>query len=276
MHKENLENLLGVSVKSVQSIGGGCVGDSYHAVDSNGINYFIKTYRKRGMVDSELFGLKVLSSIGVIKVPAVIASNEYLLILEYIESGKPQSSFYEIFGHQLAELHNNTNSSFGLSCNTYLGTYKQDNKATLSWCDFYVHQRLEPQFQQVLQKGLIHHKKVESLLKVVENTISDTTIRPSLIHGDLWSGNFMIGPNGEPVIFDPAISYSHWELELAMTKLFGGFSPQFYQAYHEIHKKTPGYNEREDMYILYHLLNHLNLFGNSYMHQVNHIINKYI
>lgn len=276
MHKCIIEKLLRVTIKSFQTAGGGCIGDSYAAEDTNGIKYFVKSYRKTGIVAAELVGLSELTKTGVIKVPTVIASSETVLVLEYIESSTPNRSFYENFGHELAEMHKTVNSSFGFTQNTYLGTYLQDNRRLASWSEFYIEQRLAPQFELALKKGTLKSKKVDSFLREAVSYISDGNIKPSLIHGDLWSGNFMVGSNGEPVIFDPAVSYSHWELELAMTKLFGGFKESFYHAYHEVNRKTEGYAIREDIYTLYHLLNHLNLFGTSYLSQVSHIIDKYI
>lgn len=276
MNKRELEELLSVEVDTIVPIGGGCIGSSARVSTIHNDTYFVKRYSKQGMIEPEVMGLKTLKTTNAIHVPSVIAYNANTLILEYIESVKTKASFFEDFGRQLAALHKNEVSNYGFEVNTYLGTYLQNNAWSSTWNGFFVNNRLVPQFDLAVQSGYLKCKKIEKFLYFVESLLQGVDPKPSLLHGDLWSGNFMVGSKGEPVLFDPAVSYGHWEFELAMTKLFGGFPPQFYSAYYEINEVTDGYKLREDVYTLYHLLNHLNLFGTSYLSQVSHIIDKYI
>jgi fructosamine-3-kinase len=167
------------------------------------------------------------------------------------------------------------NSRFGFSADNYIGQTRQKNTGTDSWIEFFRNSRLKVQME--LAAGYFDkddRQRCQNLLDNLDNYLVEPEF-PSLIHGDLWSGNVMPDQNGSPVLIDPAVYIGHYEADIAMTELFGGFSPEFYDAYHEIIPKESGYAERRDLYNLYHLLNHLNLFGRSYLTAVRRILKRY-
>ena len=262
-------------------VGGGSINNAYKVTTSKEI-FFIKTYE--GIKDFfavEVKGLELLRNARELVLPEVIGYGETeglnFLVLKFIESGVRQKHFWQSFGHKLAALHNHSNSQFGLGYNNYIGSLPQQNTYTSNWIDFFIHQRIVPQLQLAKTANLLSAQMLnqfESLFKKLDSLLPQ--LSPSLVHGDLWSGNFIVGSNGEPVLIDPAVYYGNREMELAYTRLFGGFDEEFYDAYREILTLTKDfYREREDIYNLYHLLVHLNLFGKGYMGSIEQIIKAY-
>lgn len=190
------------------------------------------------------------------------------------------TSSNHILGIELAKLHkNNRKNQNGWIRDNFIGATKQINTKMNSWIDFFRINRLEFQFRLAVKNGFFdsHIQKVFfNFLDKLDNYIIDCDdSKPSLLHGDLWNGNKIIGNDGKYWLIDPAVYYGHRETDIAMTKLFSGFSEDFYRSYNQTWELETGFNERVDIYNLYHLLNHLNLFGGSYYNSVISIINRY-
>ena len=250
-------------------VSGGCINNTLKLQTNQG-DYFLK-YKEN---EPELFvkeglGLKLLRS-GPIRIPQVIATGSFdgqdYLLLEFIEKAQPSSDFWMHFGSDLADQHRLTNDRFGLAFDNHIGRLPQRNTWSTSWSDFFIHHRLEPQLQMAETNRLLPEgvrARFELLNKSLPSLVPSEPA--SLLHGDLWSGNFMVGSDGQAVIFDPATYYGHRETELAFTKMFGGFDAEFYQAYQANWPLAPGFDERVMLHNLYPQLVHLNLFGTAYL-----------
>lgn len=230
---------------------------------------------------AEKKGLEAIAQTALVASPKVLGCEKLascsLLLLEYIEPKSPSSKDMEGFGHQLADLHSkSSHDGFGWESDNYIGSLHQSNKKHFDWSVFYVYERLAPQLRLARDKNLLSAVELpseENMLKRCQNTFPK--VNPSLLHGDLWSGNFLIAQNGAPVLIDPAAYFGHSEVDIAMTRLFGGFDPAFYNAYAEHFPPIGGENERRDIYQLYYLLVHLNLFGLSYKSSVIPLLKRY-
>lgn len=281
-----------VSVLSRIPLSGGDINDACRLSLSNGAAVFCKrnALRYAPMLEAEVAGLEALRHTGAIGVPEIIGygieatSDSAFLLLEYLESARRIPRYWEEFGHALAALHQadtaglvslDSNLRYGFSQDNFIGRTPQKNAPRSSWVSFFRDCRLRPQIE--LAAGYWDgkaRKQLDHLLDRLEDLLPEPAF-PSLLHGDLWGGNAMCGPDGKAWIFDPAVSVGHFEADLAMTELFGGFSPAFYLAYHEANPIDKGYRGRRDLYNLYHLLNHLNLFGPSYYSSVLRILRRY-
>jgi fructosamine-3-kinase len=181
------------------------------------------------------------------------------------------------FGHRLAELHQiSTCKAFGWETDNFIGSLPRSNKQNTDWSDFYVSERLLPQLKLAMDKNHLKKNEIPSegiLLQTCRNLFPETS--PSLLHGDLWSGNYLVSADRTPYLIDPATYFGHHEADIAMTRLFGGFGKAFYEAYSEHFPKVGGESERNDIYQLYYLLVHLNLFGGSYKASVKNILGRY-
>jgi len=260
-------------------------GDINHAfqVRTQGNSYFVKYNHAGcfpGMFRAEALGLKLLSKPGAPCVPEVIAygeSGKYSwLLLNYIAQGNYGINFWDDFGFALAQLHKNSQEKFGLEHDNYIGSLAQSNKYHTSWPEFFVKERLVKQFEMARNKGLIDSglmRSFENLLKAIPSIFPSEP--PALLHGDLWSGNFMCDAHGKPCIIDPAVYYGFREMDIAMSKLFGGFASRFYESYNEAFPMAPGWQQRLDICNLYPLLVHVNLFGGSYLGSVKAIAEKF-
>ena len=283
--KSRLEKILSEPIKSTSSVSGGCIADSRKLELDSGKVYFLKQLRgsSSGAFDAEERGLKELCKSGTVNVPEVVCKGPDFLLLQWIEAGYSRSSSsMEMLGRQFAELHRYRGNKFGFSEDNLLGDSPQSNKPSkeggLNWSVFYAENRLEFQTSLAVKNGYATPEMrnlMENLIKKVPDLISGTEEEPSLLHGDLWSGNYLIDERDIPWLIDPAVYYGHREADLAMTSLFGGFSNTFYSAYKSAYPMAPGYTEREPLYQLYHLLNHLNLFGTGYYGQVISILRRY-
>lgn len=280
--EENLAKELGndISIQKHLPVGGGCINSGGKIVTNKG-DFFVKYNDERlaGMFETEVKGLKILSKTNEIKAPEVISignsENITFLILEWIEPGRKKNNFWEDFGSRLANLHRHLSESYGLDFDNYIGSLPQYNKRYDSWIDFFVHQRIEKQLEMASAKYDISEisSDFQELTKRLHDIFPDEP--PSLLHGDLWSGNFLVNDSGYAAIIDPAVYYGHREIELAFTKLFGGFDNTFYNSYEESYPVKPNFGERIDIYNLYPLLVHANLFGTSYLNQVRNILKKF-
>ena len=267
---------------SEQAIGGGDINEAYKLTTPDKA-FFIKlnsASRFPGMFEKETRGLRLLQEPGVIRVPAVILheeeNDESFLILEYIKSSGKGPDFWENFGKSLAELHQNTADYCGLDHDNYIGSLHQYNNKHPDWISFFIEERLEPQLKLARDDGKIDDffsKMFDNLYKHLEKIFPK---EPSaLLHGDLWNGNFMIDDRGEACIIDPAVYYGHREMDLGMSKLFGGFSSEFYAAYDEAYPLEKDWKKRTDICNLYPLMVHVNLFGGGYAASVRNIIKRF-
>lgn len=228
------------------------------------------------MFAAEAKGLKLLSESSNFKIPKVIGAgkieNSSYLLLEYISSGQPNSNFSELFAQKLSSLHKTTQKEFGLDHDNYIGSLPQKNDCRDSASDFYITQRLEPQFKMASERGF-EFNNLKQFYKNVSEEIPNEP--PSLIHGDLWSGNYMVSEKEQPVLIDPAVAFAPREMDLAMMKLFGGFSDEIFNIYNSAFPLKSGWKERISLWQLYYLLVHLNLFGLGYLSRVKFTVNKY-
>ena len=246
-----------------------------HKVRGSDGYYFIKisSLKDLPLLISEKIGLETLAVAGVIKVPKVIFVGETstcsFLICEYFDLKKDNLFSGEILGKQLALLHQNSNEFFGFSEDNWIGLSPQKNHWHENWISFFKKYRLQPQLTWAFERGYRSRleEKAERLMEALPLFFDEYKPQPSLLHGDLWSGNWGTINNSTPVVFDPAIYYGDREADLAMTKLFGGFPQVFYDAYNYQWALDYGFKVRQNLYNLYHLLNHLTLFGEAYLSQ---------
>lgn len=277
-----LWEILGLSIEELTPVSGGDIADSY-LLDAGGERYFLKVLRRAEgfkMLRAEADGLAALGATGALRVPGVVrcapmAHGGGALLMEYIPSGKGSKRAYERLGHGLARIHQSTSTCFGWEQPNYIGSLAQNNSPEKEWAVFYARHRLMPQYRMAAAAGLFSQAEIPDpglMVSRISSLLPD--IAPSLLHGDLWGGNYLISESGEPCLIDPAVYYGHCEADLAMTLLFGGFPPEFYSAYFEVRPRVAGFDERVALYQLYYLLVHLNLFGHSYYPRVSQITNR--
>jgi protein-ribulosamine 3-kinase len=283
-----LESVFGqeLQIQSASPIGGGSINQTSILKLTNGELVFLKqnTHAPVDFFSIEANGLDLLSqAVKGPRVPKPLAYQDSkkpaFLILEYIEKSSPGFDFPTRFARSLAELHRVTNDSFGLNHHNYIGNTPQNNTQETDGITFFRDQRLSYQQKLAREAGKIPvstDKNLSKLCSRLESYLDISGEKPALLHGDLWSGNYFADQNQIPCIFDPAVYFGFRETDLAMTQLFGRLPQKFYEAYHEVFPLNPGYEDRKDLYNLYHLLNHLNLFGSSYLASVEQVIRRYI
>ncbi len=275
---------------SCQSVSGGCIAQATKIVFESGQICFLKTMQQSSSESLDIFqkeahGLEELAKAKAIYVPKVYLAEKDFLLLEWVENkpSRQTDSFWEIFGQQFSHLHRFQGESFGFFENNYLGSSRQENCASGSalknWCDFYHQHRLLFQIKLAEKNGYGKKELLSTfacLEKKLPEILSGSEEPPSLLHGDLWGGNYLVSEVGKPVLIDPAVYYGHREADLAMTHLFGGFGERFYQSYEESYPLSLGHEERLNIYKLYHILNHLNLFGMGYYSQALRLMKYYL
>ena len=204
-------------------------------------------------------------------------------MLEFIEQGPKPENFFREFGAVFAQMHRYTAAYYGFFEDNFIGSTPQYNMAEgterTNWAEFYTSKRLLPQINLAKQNGLLSsalNHKLEQLFVKIPEILKGSEEPPTLLHGDLWGGNFLCDKQGKVVLIDPAAYYGHREADLAMTKMFGGFSPEFYKSYQQHFPLAPRWEYRENLYLLYHQLNHLNLFGSSYLDGSFRLIDYYL
>ncbi len=270
-----------VSILKCSPVRGGCIHHATELKTGQG-SFFLKYNRIEELANfqAEARGLRLLESAGALKVPQVLlvsdSGSHAFILMEFILPGPHSDDFWTTFGHSLANLHWNTSSRYGLDHDNFIGRLSQSNTWHNNWISFFIEERMGAQLKLAKQKGLTSsnlHTAFEALFKRLPNLIPDEP--PSLLHGDLWSGNFLVGPKGEACIVDPAVYYGHREAELAFTRLFGGFEPQFYSSYMNAWPLKEGWEERVGLFNLYPLMVHLNLFGKGYLREIYDILSKF-
>lgn len=288
-----LHSLFGETVIIIkrERIAGGDINEAFGLVLSDGNRIFMKRNSKENLsfFTAEAAGLSAIAGTGAIGTPRILCSGTdqgdggyAFLLMEFIAGGRRGKNYWENFAGELAAMHRAgtdgfvPGGSYGFVKNNYIGAGEQINTVCDSFMDFFRECRLKPQFYRAGRyfddKDL---KRIARLLERLDDILIEPE-HPSLLHGDLWAGNVITGNDGRAWLIDPAVYVGHAEADLAMTELFGGFPSDFYHAYREASPLQPGYEERRDLYNLYHLMNHLNLFGRSYLLPVKGIISRYI
>lgn len=270
----------------VEQIGEPIAKGSHHGgiiISESGRKFFLKS----GSINSQAYrceanGLKELTKSGEIEIVEVAAVGDNYILTNYIEEGKREPNFFENFGRAFAKMHRTKAEKFGFYQDNFIGDNPQPNIATESestnWSEFFFNKRLLYQFRMAEENGYISKLTAEQFAALESNLpslLEGTEEEPSLLHGDLWSGNFISTPKGNAILIDPAVYYGHREADIAMTYLFGGFSNEFYNTYNAEYPLAEGWVRRVDLYKLYHLLNHLNLFGRGYLGRCEAIIGRY-
>ncbi|OOZ42275.1 hypothetical protein BOW53_00060 [Solemya pervernicosa gill symbiont] len=262
------------------AIGGGCI-NSASRLKGESSSWFVKTNSadRLPMFEAEAAGLDELVASNTVHVPKPlctgIESGSAYIVMENIEMGRDGRDSMARFGRELAAMHHTTQDRFGWYRDNTIGATHQPNSEMESWIEFYRDRRLGYQIDLAARKGAhALSEKGERLMAGLDAFFNDYTPQPSLLHGDLWSGNYAIDSHGVPVIFDPAVYFGDREADLAMSELFGSFGPTFYDAYHEAWPIDPGYSVRKTLYNLYHIINHFNMFGSGYLGQAESMVEQ--
>lgn len=294
-----------VAITGTDRLSGGDINKAYGLTLNTGDHIFMKANAKSNadFFTAEAAGLSAIEATGTIKTPEILCTGTddgeevgySFLLLKFIKSAKPRADYWEVFAQELAALHkadtkkimeigtgngdggtSGTAGKFGFFQNNFIGARPQDNTPAENWITFFRDYRLAPQFKAA--DSYFSESDRTQIIKLLDH-LEDFLIEPvspSLLHGDLWNGNVMCGPEGKAMLIDPAAYIGHAEVDLAMTELFGGFPERFYDAYREANPLEPGYENRRDLYNLYQLLNHLNLFGPTYLGPVLSIVEEYV
>lgn len=277
------ENLIGRPVRRVAPLSGGDIGNSVRIELKDGTRLFAKHYPggESAMAAAEAHGLDWLRESDSLRVPLVIATTskgDPYLVLEWIEQCPRVDKFDETLGRGLAALHQSGAPQFGLLRDNYIGSLPQRNDSRKSWSEFYALERIAPQLElsrRSQRLPLDLERKLERLIETMSEHCGPEP-RIARLHGDLWSGNLIADDRGLPCLLDPAVYAGHPEMDLAMMKLFGGFSARVFDAYREAAPLEPGFEQRTALWQLYPLMVHVNLFGGSYLTQVEQAVARYL
>lgn len=271
------------NVNSVSRLSGGSFHSIFKVESSDG-QFVMKLNSSASfpkMFSVEAKGLSILKETKTVSCADVIGVCELethqVLILEYIPSVEKKKNIFENFGVRLAHLHQHSAPYFGLDHDNYIGRLPQRNNKEVSATDFFINQRLIPQLDLAMTHQVINKElrgKFDALFLKMNSLLPNEP--SSLIHGDLWNGNFMVGEEGHVVLIDPAVSYFSREADLAMSKLFGGFEESFYDSYHQTFPLQPQWEKRIPLWNLYPLLVHVNLFGSSYMNDLKASLKHFV
>jgi protein-ribulosamine 3-kinase len=278
---KQIESATGSTFKLVNArpLAGGDINSAY-CLQGADIAYFVKLNyaESTDMFAAEAAGLTELAATHTVRIPYPIvhgvSADHAFIVLEYIEFGPSSKTSDRLFGQQLALLHQQRQPYFGWHRDNTIGSTPQSNARHADWITFWSSQRLQRQLHLAAAKGYRGHLQTfgEQLCEKLTRFFDGYQPQPALLHGDLWGGNAATDKQGNPVMFDPACYYGDREADLAMTELFGGFSQDFYAAYRETYPVDQGYATRKTLYNLYHILNHLNLFGSGYQRQAENMI----
>lgn len=283
---DRLSAVFGAPIDQATPLYGGDINQAAR-ITAGGAAYFVKwnTDAPPTMFPTEAHGLRLLAAAGAVRVPAVIAQGDAqdgapaFLVLEFIAGGRSaRAETMTRFGDALAALHQHAAPQPGLDRDNFIGRLPQPNTPAPTWAEFYAEQRIGAQMALARRLGHLPRHREDLLTRLIARLpaiLGAEDVPASLIHGDLWGGNYLVDERGEAVLIDPAVCYGHREMDLAMSELFGGFSESFYAAY-QAAWPAPGYAERRALYQLYYLLAHLNLFGESYGSRVDTIAAHYV
>lgn len=280
---QSLSHNLNLTITNFQPLSGGCINNGGKLMTSMGI-FFVKwngALRYPDMFATEARGLQLLRVANAIRIPEVVSTGEtdnfQYIVLEFIAQAKPSRTYWTMLGEHLCALHKNTSEKYGLEFDNYIGSLQQRNRKHENWISFFIEERLRSQVELAVTTKKLETdtaKKFELLYKKLPDLLVEET--PSLLHGDLWSGNLIVDETGNPCLIDPAVYYGNREAEIAFTKLFGGFGNEFYDSYQSNFPLQKDFESRTDLYNLYPLLVHVNLFGESYGNQVVSILRNYV
>lgn len=266
------ERGLGPRIRHAIPVGGGCINKGARIETDSGIVLFLKwnPTSPPGMFESEANGLRALSAACSLRVPEPLAwgsdsDGADWLLIEFVTRGPASPEVERALGRGLAEMHSHpVTEAFGWERDNYIGSLEQGNASSEHWGAFWRDHRVQPQLMRARQRGRARDPAFDALLDVIPDSLAGVT-HPELVHGDLWGGNWFASERGEPVLIDPAVYRGHGEVDLAMSELFGGFGPSFYDSYDQVRPIPSAYHAyRRDLYQLYYLLVHVNLFGAAY------------
>ena len=272
---EQVEQATGQSLSfvKVDAIQGGDINSAYHlcCVEQS---FFVKLNNASllSMFEVEALGLQEMAHTKTLRIPepitSGIAGSSAFLVMEYLELSSLRPTSQQELGRQLARLHQTQQAYFGWHHDNFIGSNLQKNTRNNNWVSFWQEQRLNEQLKLAAENGYLGkiQQQGEQLIQLIPEFFTTYQPQASLLHGDLWSGN-AAATQGVAVIYDPACYYGDREADIAMTELFGGYGAGFYTAYNEVWALDSGYSVRKKLYNLYHILNHLNLFGSGYLHQ---------
>jgi len=278
--RAELATLLKTEILSTpaQPVAGGSINRCIRYRTASG-SVFVKIAKQRDMLEAEATGLDELRATRAVRVPQVLgittAGDETLLALEWFDLGESTAAD-AAFGKRIADLHRVVKPLFGWKRSNFIGATPQANLWSNDWLHFWRTHRFEPQFELAISKGAGANvvERLALLNTLMDAFFVDHRPQASLLHGDLWSGNVGCLSSGEPVVFDPAVYFGDRECDIAMTRLFGGFGREFYAAYDDTWPLTRGNKERSELYNLYHVLNHFNLFGGGYLRQAGEMVER--
>lgn len=268
---------------TISSLGGSSFSETFKLTTKKK-SYFLKTFRDPthfSLLKTEADMLKYLQGKSSIPIPYVIAtgnSPQPFLLMEFIETGMPTLASWTLLGKGLAEIHQHKNDRFGFEYSTPCGSILENNSYKNNWTEFFILNRIQPHIRFAVDHQLfdtndyLNYQRFEKWFQVDDRFPPEP---PTLIHGDLWSGNVLFQTSGKPFFIDPALYYGHREIDLGMSRLFGGFSETFYHTYQAYYPLEPGFKERIPLSQLYHILLHMRLFGGSYVRQARQILNYY-
>ena len=275
-----VESVLFAPITRATSVQGGEISEALKIELEDGQAFFLKFHKgnfnaSKSIFTQEVKGLNTLRSVNTsLVIPEVISHNNSYLLLEYLEEEKQGNDFQ--FGVDIAKLHKSSNELFGFSDDNYIGSIGQSNRYHADWLEFFIRERIEPLVNKAMEGGLLSNKYSRIFERVFNYTyVIFPDEPPALLHGDLWSGNYLFTKQGQAAIYDPAVYYGHREMELAMTTLFGGFNPAFYDGYQTEYPLQTGWEERQKLCQLYPLLVHALLFGGNYVQQSKALLDRF-
>jgi fructosamine-3-kinase len=279
---DELREKCDLKITDIEPVSGGCINQTFELITPKG-PFFLKVNAQEpaDFFRKEAAGLEELRQADTdLIIPTVLAVRDIgpdtagYLLMDYIEEGGRGDG--EVFGAQLAKLHRHSRETFGFIHDNYIGSLPQANGDAEHWIDFFCSQRIEPLLRQAIDNGQVnasirtHWDRLTGQL----NSLLPTCV-PALLHGDLWSGNYLYDSKGRAVLIDPAVYYGHPEMDLAFSRMFGGFSASFYEGYASVQPLEPGFSERVDIHNLYPLLVHVNLFGGHYSNQLAAVLGRF-
>ena len=275
-----VESVLFAPITRATSVQGGDISEALKIELEDGQAFFLKFHKgnfnaSKSIFTQEAKGLNTLRSVNTsLVIPEVISHNNSYLLLGYLEEEKQGNDFQ--FGVDIAKLHKSSNELFGFSDDNYIGSIGQSNRYHADWLEFFIRERIEPLVNKAMEGGLLSNKYSRIFERVFNYTyVIFPDEPPALLHGDLWSGNYLFTKQGQAAIYDPAVYYGHREMELAMTTLFGGFNPAFYDGYQTEYPLQTGWEERQKLCQLYPLLVHALLFGGNYVQQSKALLDRF-